>query len=548
MEIPVHRVQVIESIQRDQGHKIVATSQTIPNIRSGATMTHEVVNELITRQVAEALEARDAARNLEPLAKGGDEQEDKNGDEYEGRIGGGNGNGGVNGNGNDNGNGGVNGKGNRGGNENGNGNGNGGGNGYGNHNMNFIGMEGVGLSRWFEKMETVFHISNCPQKYQVKYATCTLLNSALTWWNSHKRTIRVDATYAMRWTKLMKLMTKRFQELVLLYTRMVPDEEDKVERFIGGLPDNIQGNVIAAEPTRLQDAIRIANNLMDQKWKGCARNAENKIMFENNPRDNRGQQPSFKRQNVGGQNVARAYTAKNNEKKGYDGSLPYYNKCKLHHEGSCTMKFGNCKRVGHMTRDCTAVVATNTYRAQLGISRVLFVMSVEGQDIIGRIVLSADRSFVSSTFSALLDVAPSTLDTSYAVELADGRILETNLAKYHAVIIYDEKIIRIHYGDEVLIIRGDDCDSEITSKKTEEKLEEKRLEDVLIVREFSEVFPKYLPGLPPTRQVEFKIDLVHGVAPVARAPYQLAPTKMQELSTQLQELSDKGFIRPSSSP
>ncbi|GKE74076.1 putative reverse transcriptase domain-containing protein, partial [Tanacetum coccineum] len=110
--------------------------------------------------------------------------------------------------------------------------------------------------------------------------------------------------------------TRRFQELVQLCTRMVPDEEDKVERFIGGLPDNIQGNVIVAKPTRLQDAIRVANNLMDQKLKGYGRNAENKRKFDNNPRDNRRQQPSFKRQNVGGQNVARAYTSGKNEKRG----------------------------------------------------------------------------------------------------------------------------------------------------------------------------------------------------------------------------------------
>ncbi|GKE80594.1 putative reverse transcriptase domain-containing protein, partial [Tanacetum coccineum] len=145
----------------------------------------------------------------------------------------------------------------------------------------------------------------------------------------------------------------------------------------------------------------------------------------------------------------------------------------------------------------------------------------------------ADRSFVSSTFSALLDVAPSTLDTSYAVELADGRISETNvvlrgctlgllghpfdidlmpielvsfdiiigmdwLAKYHALIVYDEKVVRIPYGDE----------------KTEDKSKEKRLEDVPTIREFLEVFPEDLPRLPPARQVEFQIDLVPGAAPL----------------------------------
>nr|GEX18512.1 putative reverse transcriptase domain-containing protein [Tanacetum cinerariifolium] len=118
------------------------------------------------------------------------------------------------------------------------------------------------------------------------------------------------------------------------------------------------------------------------------------------------------------------------------------------------------------------------------------------------------------------------------------------------------------------IIRGDDCDggsklniisctktqkyiqkeAQVTSKKAEDKLEDKRLEDVPIVREFPEVFPEDLPRLPPAQQVEFQIDLVPGAAPIARAPYRLALAEMQELSTQLQELSDKGFIRPSSSP
>ncbi|GJR00017.1 putative reverse transcriptase domain-containing protein [Tanacetum coccineum] len=88
----------------------------------------------------------------------------------------------------------------------------------------------------------------------------------------------------------------------------------------------------------------------------------------------------------------------------------------------------------------------------------------------------------------------------------------------------------------------------VTTKEIEDKSEMKRLEDVSIVRDFPEVFPEDLPGLPPTRQVEFQIDLVPGAAPVARAPYRLAPSEMKELSEQLKELSDKGFIRPSSSP
>ncbi|GKG07740.1 hypothetical protein Tco_0330709, partial [Tanacetum coccineum] len=148
------------------------------------------------------------------------------------------------------------------------------------------------------------------------------------------------------------------------------------------------------------------------------------------------------------------------------------------------------------------------------------------------------------------------------------------LAKYHVVIDCVEKIVRIPWGNETLIIHGDESNqgngtrlniisctkthkyllkgyhvflAHVTTKEIEDKLREKRLEDVPIVRDFPEVFPKDLPGLPPTRQVEFRIDLIPGAAPVARAPYRLAPSEMKELSEQLQELSDKGFIRPSSS-
>ncbi|GJR21640.1 putative reverse transcriptase domain-containing protein [Tanacetum coccineum] len=106
---------------------------------------------------------------------------------------------------------------------------------------------------------------------------------------------------------------------------------------------------------------------------------------------------------------------------------------------------------------------------------------------------------------------------------------------YHAMIAYAEKIVRIPWGNETLI-------------EAKDKSKEKRLEDVPIVRDFPEVFPEDLSGLPPTRQVEFQIDLMPSAAPLAQAPYRLAPSEMKELSEQLQELSDKGFIRPSSSP
>ncbi|GJZ26388.1 reverse transcriptase domain-containing protein [Tanacetum coccineum] len=145
------------------------------------------------------------------------------------------------------------------------------------------------------------------------------------------------------------------------------------------------------------------------------------------------------------------------------------------------------------------------------------------------------------------------------------------LAKHQAVIACAEKIVRIPWKNKTLIIHGDgstqgnvtrlniiSCTktqkymekgfpiflAHVTTRETEDKSEKKRLEDVPIVQDFPEVFPEDLPGLPPTRQVEFQIDLVPGAAPVARAPYRLAPSELKELSEQLKELSDKGFIRP----
>ncbi|GJZ53808.1 putative reverse transcriptase domain-containing protein [Tanacetum coccineum] len=400
--------------------------------------------------------------------------------------------------------------------------------------LNFNGTEGVvGLTRWFEKMETVFHISNCPEKYQVKYATCTLLNSALTWWNSYNRTIGIEAAYGMSWAELMKLMTEvyypRNEELVMLCTRMVPNKEDKVERFIGGLPDNIQGN-----------------------------------------------------------NVARAYTDGNNVKKGYVGSLPYCNKCKLHHVRPCTVR-KDCPelrnqnrgdKTGNKNRNKTMEVMKFVKGLPL-LEEVAVITSfqrlVTGYFLLNNCYASmlfdsgADRSFVSSTFSALLDVAPSTLDTSHPfdidlmpVELGSFDVIIGMdwLAKYHAVIVCDEKVVRIPYGDEVLVIRGDNYDgksksklniiscmktqkylqkgcqvylAQVTSKKTKDQSKEKRLEDVPIVWEFPEVFLEDLPGIPPARQVEFQIDLVPSAAHVARSSYRLAPAELQELSTQVRE-------------
>nr|GEU59472.1 hypothetical protein [Tanacetum cinerariifolium] len=315
-------------------------------------------------------------------------------------------------------------------------------------------------------------------------------------------------------------------------------------------------------------------SLMDQKLKGYAvKNAKNKRRLEVNQRENRGQQPPSKRPNPGGQNVARAYTDGNNERRPYNGPLSLCNKCKLHHEGPCTMRCGKRNKVGHLTRDYKLTISTtSTQKGQVVNQRIITCFECGRQGHYRSDCPKLKDQNHGNKSGNKNGVGEARGKHTYVVELADGRISKTNtmlrgctlellghpfnvdiipvelgsfdviigmdwLANHHAVIVCDEKIVRIPYGDEVLIVQ-------VTKKETVDKSEKKRLENVPTVQDFPEDFH----GLPPTRQVEFQIDLVPGVAPVARASYRLAPSELQELSTQLQELSNKRFIRLSSSP
>nr|GFA35892.1 hypothetical protein [Tanacetum cinerariifolium] len=186
----------------------------------------------------------------------------------------------------------------------------------------FKGTEGVAsLSQWCERMESVFHISNCAAKNQVKFATCTLHFVALTWWNTHVQTVGHEAAYGMTWKMLMKMMTKkycprneirkleielydlkvkgtdlasytqRFQELALLCGRMFFEESDKIEKYVGGLPDMIHGSVVASKPKTMQEAIEIATELMDKKICTFAEHeTASKRKFENTSRNTQNQQ------------------------------------------------------------------------------------------------------------------------------------------------------------------------------------------------------------------------------------------------------------------
>nr|GEV81737.1 reverse transcriptase domain-containing protein [Tanacetum cinerariifolium] len=278
----------------------------------------------------------------------------------------------------------------------------------------------------------------------------------------------------MEETMEMEIQMRMVEELTLLCTIMVPREEDLIERYVGGLPDNIQGHVMSVKPTRLQDTIRFANSLMEQKLKDR----------------------------------------------------------------------GKAYAIGGGDANTRSNVVTCTFLLNNHYAYVLFDSG-------------ADRSFVSTTFR-VIDIILDTLDVSYAVELADGRIVETStvlrgctigllghpfnidlftvelgsfniiismdwMANNRAVIVCDEKIVRILFGDEILIVQGDMSDkkkkstlriisctktqkymekgcqvflAQVTKKDDKAKSQEKRLEDVLIVRKFPKVFLEDFPRLP----------------------------------------------------
>ncbi|GKE09894.1 putative reverse transcriptase domain-containing protein [Tanacetum coccineum] len=528
--------------------------------------------------------------------------------------------------------------------------------------LNFKGTEGVvGLTRWIKKMESVFNISGCAIENQVKFATCTLLGAALTWWNGQIRTLGPEA-YSMTWEVLKKKMTDKYcpqgeikrLEIEFWNLKFVATKTEKVAKYISGLPDNIYGNVKSARPKMLDETIELANDLMDQKFRTYAeRKTDNKRKADDSSRNNHGhQQQPFKRQNV-----AKVYNIGSGEKKPYGGSLPKCTKCHFHHNGLCTQKCHKCNKVEHFGRDCRSSGNTNVDNTQKGneanpkgngcfecralgyfkrdcpklnIRRRMGMHQGNGNAqgwvyavgnakkngnalrnpnsnvVTGTFLLNnryasilfdtgADRSFISTAFSSLINIAPTPLENSYDVELADGKIVGIDtivrgctlnflnhpfnidlmpvelgsfdviigmdwLRRCHVVIVCDEKLIRIPYGNETLIFHDNESNDgresrltiiscskaqeymakgcqifleQISTKKKEDKSEGKQLKDVLIVQDFPKVFPEDLPGLPPTLPVEFQIDLIPGAAPVARAPYRLALSEMKELSEQL---------------
>nr|GEX48274.1 reverse transcriptase domain-containing protein [Tanacetum cinerariifolium] len=349
---------------------------------------------------------------------------------------------------------------------------------------------------------------------------------------------------------------------------------------------------------RLMDQVTKHNSI--QRTNDHKRKFEDKriISSNNNYRNNyqnirNNHTNDFRQQQNRRPETFRSYVAIPTENRGYTGNRPLCQRCTLHHTEPCTIRCRVCNKCSktninangrtYLLRDKNAHqdpnVVTGTFLLNHRPARTLFDSG-------------ANRSFVSISFASILNIPSITLDTTYNIEMADGNLISTNtviqgctltllnqpfkidlmpiklssfdvvigmdwLSKYHAKIICHEKVVHIPIEDETLIIRSNQSRTRLSliscikteryiskgcqvfiAQVMEKKSDKKRLENIPVVREFLDVFLEELPSLPPAHQVEFQIDLIPREAPVARAPYRLAPLEMQETVQFLGHLID----------
>nr|GEX52249.1 hypothetical protein [Tanacetum cinerariifolium] len=389
----------------------------------------------------------------------------------------------------------------------------------------------VELVRWFKKMENTFEISECIEGKKVKFATATLQGRALTWWNSQVATLGREVANERSWTKVKQMMTgefcpteevqrledelqhlklrdmniaaytKMFNDLALLCPDVVPNEKKKVELYIKGLLEFIKGKTTSSRPATLNEAMRMAHALMEQKIQPKnKRIAEGiKRKWENNNKGNNSNNNSH--------NQGQAYVTRDVE----------------HNQGPN--------------------VVTGTFLLNNCYATMLFDFG-------------ADKSFMDIKFSHLTDIKPVKLNLSYEVKLANRKVVSTNsvlrgctlnlldhlfdidlmpielgtfdvivgmdwLVERDALIVCGKKEVHVPYKNKTLVVKSDSSVSRLKviscikarkyiergsqlfiAQVTEKEPTKKQLQDVPVICNFPEVFPDDLPGLPPPRQIK----------------------------------------------
>ncbi|GKA06671.1 putative reverse transcriptase domain-containing protein [Tanacetum coccineum] len=468
----------------------------------------------------------------------------------------------------------------------------------------------VVLTRWIEKMENVQDMSGCSNDQKVKYTTGSFVGKALTWWNSQIRTLSREVAVSMSWNDFKFMMIQEFcpsHEMQKLVPHLVTPESRMIERYVYGLAPQIRGMVAATEPKTMQKAVQISGALTDEAVRnGSIKKVEKRGNVGEPSKDRSGRDDNKRTRTVN----AFATTVNPVGRENMD-TWSKCTTCNSYHApgGPCRTCF-NCNRLGHLAKDYRGVLrnvnpvnARNpTVRACYECGSTDHVRSAcprlnraqgpeenrpnqvaannegqgrgnQGNQARGRAFMlgaeearqdpnimtgtftlnnhfattlfdsGADYSFVSTTFIPLLGLEPSDLGFRYEIKIASRQLVEIDK-----------------------VIKG--CKLEIE-------------EGIVVVRDFPEVFSNDLSGLPPIREIEFQIELIPRATPararaqtrfgsarssflairsrafherlgsfppLAKSLYHLTPSEMEELSGQLKELQNKGFIQPSSSP
>ncbi|GKA16081.1 putative reverse transcriptase domain-containing protein [Tanacetum coccineum] len=348
---------------------------------------------------------------------------------------------------------------------------------------------------------------------------------ALTWWNSQIHTRSRETTVGMAWEDFKTLMMEELcpsNEMQKLVPHLVTPENKKIERYVYGLAPQIRGMVAATKPKTIQKAVQIVGSLIDEAIKN---GSQRKNPEKRGNNGELGRDRNVRDDNKRSRTENAFAIAVNPVRREYNGAAPKCAKCNLHYppESPCRVCF-NCNRPGHIDKDCRTPRMVNPVNARNPTAAPRACYEYGSTDHI-RSAYPRGMTFMLGAEEARQDpnivtgIEPGDLGFSYEIEIASGQLVEIDkLSDHKAEIICHEKVVRIPLLDgKVLRVLGERPKEKVRHLKSVE-VEEQKLGEIVVVRDFPE------------------------------SPYRLAPSKMEELSTQLKELHDKGFIRPSSSP
>ncbi|GJY96238.1 putative reverse transcriptase domain-containing protein [Tanacetum coccineum] len=422
---------------------------------------------------------------------------------------------------------------------------------------------------WIEKIESVQLMSGFRGNQKVKYTAGSFVDKALTWAG--------HAAY-----------TDRFHELARLVPHLVTIKNKIIERYVYGLAPQIRGMVAATDPVTIQKAVQIAGTLTDEAIRnGSIKKNPEKRGNRGEPSKDMNGRDDNKRTRTGNAFA----TTTNPVRRKNTGTTPKGTTCNFYHppEAPCCTCF-NCNRPGHLAKDCRVVPRNvNPVNARNPAVARRACFECGGTDHYKSACPRLNRAQgpgVNRPNQALAidgGIEPSDSGFSYEIKIASGQLVDIDkvikgckleidghvfginlipfgsrsfgviigmdwLSNHKAEIICHKKVVRIPLLDgKVLRVLGERPE-EKARHLMGAKAKEQKQEEMVVVRDFPEVFSDELSGLPPIREIKFRIELVPGAIPVAKSPYRLTPSEMEELSGQLKELQDKGFIRPSSSP